>query len=335
MSDPALTRRSVLAGLAASAALLSLPARAGDDGVFNVVSPYPDKSPQGNHLDKWKKSVMGANNDRFKVRFKQDEDAGDEQAVVNKLMKGKFEGGMVSSYGLGRSIAKLNVLSLPYLFGSGDPDVVERKLKAARGEIKTTLEGKGLHLCWMFYAGRDVLVSNDLDLGAPASFRGVRIGVLPGAHAAETWTAMGAKATETTLAEMPDKLRSGAIQAASVSLFEAARMPWPTPRRKLALTYHSTNVGFLTFNKELFDKMAKKDQEVLVADRGRRQTALFEKVKQVEQQLRENLNVEGFTPNVLTEREQGMLASATEKVHTTWLENHAGAKGLYKTIRNA
>jgi len=335
MSDSILTRRSVLAGMAAGAAALSLPrsARAGDDGVVNVVHPYPEDSPVGSFLDRWKKGVMADNNGRFKMKFREGEDTGAEATVVQNLRKGKFEAAVVSSYGLGTEISKLNVLSLPYLFGVGDQSVVEARLKDARSEIKSTLDGKGLKLVWMFYMGRQVLVSRDLELGPPSSYRGVKVGVRPGAHEVETWKAIGARPVEMAVNEMDNALRTNRIQAAAVSLFEAADLNWSMAKPRLALTNHAVNVGFLVFNKERFDKMAKKDQAALFDDRGRRQEALSEMVRKREAGLMGDLNREEMWMNVVKERDLNLLQAASAQVHTDWLANHAGAKGLHKTLK--
>ena len=169
MSESKLNRRDVLAGFAASAAALSLPlpALAGDPEVLTFANPFPEQTPMGAALGRWKKAVMGRNDGKFKMKILQGDAVGGQGAVAKAVKNGKYAGAMVSTYGLRELVPRLQVLDLPYLFGQGDPAAVEKALKAAKPDIKVALENNGLKLIWLYGMGRRVVVSRGQKFAAP------------------------------------------------------------------------------------------------------------------------------------------------------------------------
>lgn len=337
MSESKLNRRDVLAGFAASAAALSLPlpALAGDPEVLTFANPFPEQTPMGAALGRWKKAVMGRNDGKFKMKILQGDAVGGQGAVAKAVKNGKYAGAMVSTYGLRELVPRLQVLDLPYLFGQGDPAAVEKALKAAKPDIKVALENNGLKLIWLYGMGRRVVVSRGQKFAAPNTMRDKKVGCRPGAQAPSSWEAFGAKAVPTTFAEIPKRLQSGLVEAVDLNLYEAHDLSWSNPDKTVSLTYHAVDVGFLIMGLETFDKLKGKEQEALVSDRAQQQDAITKHIGERESKIAEVLRGLGYVVHAPAPKEREMGAQNGKVAHDAWLKDHKASKKIYDAVRAA
>lgn len=337
------TRRTVLAGLGATAAAAALPsvALAGDPDVYAIANPFPEDEPWGKILGNWKKRVMANNDGKFKMPIKSGGDVGGQAQVLKAVANGKYAGAVVTHYAFHELVPRLDLLDLPYLFSSTEPGKVKAALKAAKADIKAALENKGLHLVWLFHGGRRVLVSVEKPFPTLASIQGAPIACRPGSAAPQGWEAMGAIARELPINQITGQLANKQLKAGDASILELGREMFAHSDRAKQLkqafvttTFHSVNVGFLVMNKEAFDGMKKAHQELLVGDREKRQDALAAAIREAEEaqmKVFADQKVQVRRPNP-TQLEQTLAAA--KDAHKKWLADRKPAQKIYDAIRN-
>jgi TRAP-type C4-dicarboxylate transport system substrate-binding protein len=330
--DSALSRRAVLAGMAAGAAVLSLPARAGEPDVHVIANPFPEQSPAGAALGRWKKAAEGRGEDKFKLKLKHGDEVGGQAATLEGVKSGKFAGALVTTYAMREAVPRLAALDLPYLFHFGEDKVVDDALKAARDEIKTSLELNNLKLIWLFDMGRHVVFSRTVDFSSPDNIKGQSVACRPGSLGPDTWNAVGCKAVPTPLAEIGSALTASQVEAASIEIFEGADRQWATRDRILSLTYHAVDVGFLVMNLELFNKIKSKEQEALVSDRSTQEAAITEHVRKRQGVLIDEMKSTGVKVFEPTPRNRQLMMEGTKSVHDAFLKDHGASKALYAAL---
>ena len=335
--DPFFSRRLVLGGLSASAALAALPsaAWAGDPEVFSVGCSEPAASPTGAALKRWKKAAEGEErgDGRFRLKLKFEDEVGGAAQLVSGLKKGKFTAVCVPSFGLRELIPRFSVFDLPYMLGT--PEQTDAALKAARSEIKKALEANGLKLIWMFPMGHRVVFSRTATVTGPDSMKDVQIGVRPGTTSRAMWEALGARVTEVPTPEVKAKLDAGAIQAVEATFVDGVERGWDEAAKIISLTDHITEVGFLLMSQEGFDALKGKDQEALVSDRAEQQKKLAEHVRKREKVLRDELKAEGRTVYDPASGDLDAIKAATQSVHDAWKAARGkGGKALYAALKN-
>ena len=335
--DPALSRRLVLAGLSAAAALRSVVspavALAGDPDILSVATSEPEGSPTGNALKRWKKAAEGEErgDGRFKLKLKFEDEVGGGAQLVQGLKKGKFAAICVPSYALREVVPRLTVFDLPYLLGG--PAQTDAALKAAKPEIKEALEANGLKLIWMFPMGHRVVFSRTATVTGPGSVKGVQIGVRPGTSSKDMWEAMGARVTEVPAPEVKAKLDAASIQAVEATLIDGVERGWHESAKIVSLTNHITEVGFLLMSQEGFDALKGKDQEALVSDREEQQDKVTEHVRQREKVLIEELRSSGRTVYDPASGDLDAIKAATQGVNKAWKDAKGkGGTALYATL---
>lgn len=334
--DPALSRRLVLAGLSASAAMAAFPsvALAGDPDIFSVACSEPEASPTGAALKRWKKAAEGEErgDGRFKLKLKFEDEVGGASQLVAGLKKGKFTAVCVPSFGLRELVPRLTVFDLPFLLGG--PKQTDAALKAARSEIKKALEANGLKLVWMFPMGHRVVFSRTATVTGPDSMKDVQIGVRPGTSSKAMWEALGARVTEVPTPDVKAKLDAGAIQAVEATFIDGVERGWHESAKIISLTNHVTEVGFLLMTQEGFEALKGKDQEALVSDRADQQQKLAEHVRKREAVLRDELKAEGRTVYDPASGDLEAIAAATQSVHKAWKDSKGkGGMTLYSTLK--
>lgn len=335
------TRRTVLAGLGATAAAAAFPslAFAGDD-VYPIANPFPEDEPWAKILDNWKTRIMKNNDGKFKLPIKSGADVGGQAQVLKAVKNGKYAGALVTHYAFHELVPRLDIFDLPYLFKSTELADVKVALKAAKDDIKVALENNGLHLVWLFHGGRRVLVSVDEPLLSLTDMKGAAVACRPGSAAPAGWEAMGVVAREMPINDITGKLANKQLKAGDVSILEMGREMFSYSDRSKQLkqaylteTYHSVNVGFLVMNKEAFDGMKGKEQELLVGDREKRQDALAQAIRDAEAATVETLKGQKVTVRAPNKVQRDQTEAAAKTAHQAWLADRKPAQKIYNAVR--
>ncbi|MGH7070889.1 MAG: TRAP transporter substrate-binding protein [Acetobacteraceae bacterium] len=156
---------------------------------------------------------------------------------------------------------RFTVYDLPFLFSSTEK--AEKALDSPLGgKLLNGLTAKEIYgLSYGWWGWR--LVSAKHPVAEPEEMRGLKIRVQPGAVFASTFKILGAIPVNIDITEVYLALSDGTVGAVEVPLMSVVANKYQEVIKVVTDTDHDYNVGVMMASKRTFDRLAKKDQDVI------------------------------------------------------------------------
>lgn len=153
------------------------------------------------------------------------------------------------------------VYDLPFLFSSTEKaeKVLDSPLGTSLLNGLTAKEIYGLSYGWWGWR----VVSANHSVAEPNEMRGLKIRVQPGAVFSSTFKTLGAIPVGIDITEVYLALSDGTVGAVEVPLMSVVANKYQEVIKVVTDTDHDYNVGVMMASKRTFDRLAKKDQELI------------------------------------------------------------------------
>ncbi|MGE0658198.1 MAG: TRAP transporter substrate-binding protein [Reyranellaceae bacterium] len=188
---------------------------------------------------------------------------GSEQEVVQQVVRGRLEVGVVSMIALASIIPEAAVLVTPYIWSSpAEGDYVIDK--ALFDPLARLLDAKGLVLLgftetgWTDVVGKTPFVK-------PEDVVGRKIRVSPSPASAFFWKQLGANGVQLPLSELFPGLQSNLVEGADLPFVYYVTTPAAQSAPNYTLTRHTHIFNGIVVNKEAWAKMSADQQKAVRA----------------------------------------------------------------------
>lgn len=217
---------------------------------------------------------------------------GNEQEMVQQVLRGRVQIGATSSQGLGVAVPEQSVLAFPYLWESQEEMeyVIANHAKPVLAEL---LADQGLQLLAVGDAGFYGVFCR-FDCHDPASLRGVRVRVSPTPAANLFWEVRGANRVQMPISELWPGLEQNLVRAADI--------PFPfyltTPAAESAPHFIDTNhfhAPWIFFTSQRTWAELSEEQQQAVMDSIPSQEELFAEIQTEMAAARERFSGMGGT----------------------------------------
>lgn len=108
------------------------------------------------------------------------------------------------------------------------------------------------------------------------------------------WKSLGAEPVPVPLPELYDSLKSGRAEASEGDLTQIVSFKLAEVQSELSLTNHLVAIGWVTANKDFYDRLSLSDQKLIVAAMGQACSWATEKMKASESELLNQLQAAGM-----------------------------------------
>lgn len=139
---------------------------------------------------------------------------GNEQEMVQQVLRGRVHVGATSSQGLGLAVPEQSVLAFPFLWNSQE-EMEYVLANHAMPVLAELMAAQGLHLLAVGDAGFYGVFCS-FDCHDPASLRGVRVRVSPTPAANLFWEVRGANRVQMPISELWPGLEQNLVRAADI-----------------------------------------------------------------------------------------------------------------------
>lgn len=239
---------------------LALPASAGT--VFKSADTHSDGYPTVEAVKHMGKLLSEWTNGRLSIKVFPGRQLGEEKATIEQTTVGAIDLNRVNLAPLNGIVPETAIPALPYIFRS-----IEHMYKVMDGEIGQEIldafEAHGMvGLCY-YDSGARSFYNSKRAINSPADMKGMKIRVQNSDLFVATMEALGADATPMEFGQVYEALKTGVIDGAennwpsyeSTRHFEVAN--------HYSLDQHSMSPEVLVMSKKSWDKLSKKDQDLV------------------------------------------------------------------------
>jgi len=273
----------------------------------------PAGTPWSKLLKKYKKSVEKASGGKIKVKLFLGGLKGDEQSIVRQVFKGSgIQAGGVSTGAMATLVPEMDVLELPYLFGTAKE--ADRILAASKPLIEEILEKKGFKLIMYSENGYRSIGSKGSFVRSPADLKAKKMRSQESAVHTDMWRSLGASPVTISVGEVLSSLQTGVVEGFDNTPLFTQAVGWNQAVDHFTMTRHIYQPAMLVVNKKWFDALPADLQTAMFArveeweSKGRRL------VRALEKKLLENFDQMGVKVYEPTAAELGAFKKATRPV---------------------
>jgi tripartite ATP-independent transporter DctP family solute receptor len=323
-------RRGLVCGLGllvllvtAGAALAQSPTtlRAG----IMVSKDYPFTKGAQFFADKVKERTQG----RVKVDVYSDGVLGSEIDMFEQVKRGALDFVVTSPGNLAPFFKEMDLLDLPFLF----KDHAHRDA-VANGPVgkryAENVEKKG-EVVVLGYFGGSVrnMICRSKPINSIEDLQGTKMRVWQSSVVIDTWKALGTVPSVIAYAEVYNALQTGVVECAENESLTFTTAKWAEAAKSVGLTQHSITIRPFLMSARNFAKLAKPDQEALLA--AGREAAAYEVKLEVEQdKLAQDLLTSKYGAKV-TRPERKPFIERSEAVRQNFAKS-VGAEATLKEI---
>jgi TRAP-type transport system periplasmic protein len=298
MTNP--TRRALLGGLAATAALAPARALAQETPAYTlkIATVAPTGTPWTEGLNEFKKMVEGGAGGRMKVKVFAGGTLGDENETVTSTQRGQIQGVGASTGALASLVAELNVLELPFLFKSATEadHVLDNVVLSA---METAFKSRGLVLGFWSENGYRCFGTNYGFIKTPTDLKGHKIRSQENPAHIEMYRAFGASPVPIPTTEVLTSLQTGVVDGYDNTPLFAQAAQWMSVTKYFTLSRHIYQPAAIVFNKAWFEALPADLQALLLSARTTLVAKMRKQIRALDPILVQNLaamNVQVYTP---------------------------------------
>lgn len=258
---------------------------------------------------------------------------GSEQEIVQQVVRGRLEVGVVSMIALASLIPEAAVLVTPYIWASpAEGDYVIDK--ALFDPLARLLDAKGLVLIglaetgWTDVVGKTPFVS-------PQDVVGKKIRVSPSPASAFFWRQLGANGVQLPLSELFPGLQSNLVEGADLPFVYYVTTPAAQSAPNYTLTRHTHIFNGIVVNKEAWNKLSA-DQQKAVRAGVPNYAKLRAEVRAAEAPLMKKFEEQGGKIIQLTDEQRKAWFDKVFPGQAEYVKTLGGeSQALYDTIQKA
>ncbi len=188
---------------------------------------------------------------------------GNEQEMVQQVLRGRLQFGVTSPLGLAAAIPEMAVFNTPYLWLSrAERDYVYTNHLVE--PLKKMFEDKGLVLLSIQDAGYSGVFCK-MDCSDPASLKGQKTRVSPSAASKMFYESLGAIPLQLPLADVWPALEQNLVVAGDLPLGFFSTTPGAATAKHFVITQHTHSSWLYFANKGVWDSLKPDAQKAIVA----------------------------------------------------------------------
>ncbi|MCA9537560.1 MAG: TRAP transporter substrate-binding protein DctP [Myxococcales bacterium] len=262
---PEPTRRAVLVGAAAGAAVLFAGrfAHAADSSV-KLASSLPAGTPWATHFQRLAADVTRRSKGAVTLELALGGVEGDELSALRACRAGKlaFWAGTVDA--AARLVPALGALALPDLFR--DTKTADKAIDGARDDLNALLGAADLELAFVSDLGEHCLAGNFGYVSGAADLQGRSLAVLPGELAVETAKALGATPVALPMEEIGGALSNALTDGVDAPPLLASAFGWTDAVTHITLSAHRAAPLLVVASKKALAELPEGTRAVLRFD---------------------------------------------------------------------
>ncbi len=207
------SRRAVLSGLGAGAALLpttARPLRAQEKITLKYATSLGEDSAYYKGAVALADAAKQLSNGQLTIQIFANAQLGNDRDMVEGMQLGSIDMASPSTGAMGAVVPAATVLDLPYIFD--DHAHVYRVLDGPfAGELYKLFDGKGFHPLGYWEIGFRNLTNNVRPVRTPADVKGLKLRTLPAAVHQRAWSLVGAQPVAIDFTELYNALQTGVV----------------------------------------------------------------------------------------------------------------------------
>jgi TRAP-type C4-dicarboxylate transport system substrate-binding protein len=330
--------RKLIISVAVTAGVLLLPGRslqAEPQYIMKFGSVAPLASPWGAQLNSVKSRIESQSNGRVRIALFMDGKLGDEEAMVDDVVRGeRLQGGGFSAGALGEKldIPLLSMTELPYLFRN----VIEADaiLDGVLYEpTQTALGQKGLVLAAWAENGWRSFATTGGPATTPAELAQYKMRAQNSSIHEQMYASLGAQPVKLTTAQVLPSLESGIVNGFdNTPLFTRL---WLGSVTHYTLTRHIYQAAGVVYSKKFMERLPADLQAVVMGDPAAEAERGRIAVRAEQKKIRGQLSDEGVTVVKLSKAQVKVFRETTNVVHTQFIKENPEMVDEYKLVKDA
>lgn len=259
-----ITRRTVLAGAAAAAAVAAPYVRAHAAPMrWRFAHPHPESDSWQKAALKFAELVKERTKGEIEVQVFPNGVLGNDPTIINAVRGGSLEICLTGNPFFTGLAPKLNVLDLPFLFR--DRKHAAAVLDGPIGDsLRKELEGSGLKALATWDIGWRNLTNNRRAVNTPEDLKGLKIRTTPNPAHIKAFQLLGAVPTPMAFTELFTALEVGSVDGQENPTTLILNAKFYEVQKHLTMSQHAFTTGPLTVNKGKFEALSPELQKALV-----------------------------------------------------------------------
>ncbi len=297
---------------------------------FKIATLAPDGTNWMKEIRKGAKNISKLTDNRVKFKFYTGGIMGNEKNVLKKMRIGQLQGGAFTSTILSGIYQDAQIYNLPFLFRSNDEiDYVRSKMDDA---YKKGFAEHGLVVLGMSHGGFAYIMSNT-PIKTIEETRNKKVWLPEGVEmVAAVYKAAHITSIPLSMADVYTGLQTGMIDTIGSNPTGAIAFQWHTKIKYVTDMPLIYTLGVLAVDKKAFNKLATKDQTIVLTEMGKIMDKLGEINRQDNAAARDALKKHGIKFIGLTADErkpwQAIAAQATKQLG----KDNAYSAQMYGTL---
>lgn len=190
---------------------------------------------------------------------------GSEQEIMQQLVRGRLEMGVVSYTGAAGVVPEASLLNTPYLWKSNaERDYVTDN--HALPILRKIYEAKGLVIVGLGEVGWNDVVCKKPCL-TPDSVKGMKVRIAPAPPSKLFWNSLGANGVQMPLSELFPALQSGLVDGADLPFSYYVTTPAAQSAPHYVMTRHLHHGSAFMVNKRVWDGLTQEQKDAVMKAR--------------------------------------------------------------------
>ena len=316
--------RTLLAGVAALAALVSLPLPAIAQTItLKAADVHPPGYPNVVAIENLGKKLEAATNGRLSIQMYPSMQLGGEKEMIEQAQVGALQIARISVGPMGPIVPELNVFNLPFMFRDNahmekviDGAIGEEMLKKLSDHPTANLIG----LCWMNAGTRNVY-NNKKPIRSIDDLKGLKIRMMGNPVFVDTMNALGGNGVAMGMDQLVNAMQTGVVDGAENNAPTYTTGQHYRHAKYYSLTGHLMIPEILVFSKKTWSTLAQDDQALI--------TKLAKEAQQDERKLwyameeKSNKQIEAAGIEIIKIEDKGPFQAAVKPVWDKYGAQHA------------
>ncbi len=259
-----MSRKTIKTLFAIGTALL-LAGAVSAETVVKLATVAPEGSPWTNELSKLKKRIESESSGQIKIKVYPGGQMGGENEILQQVIRGKLQGAGLTAGALANTIKEINVLEIPYLFGSlNEADCILDK--HVLEDYRALFEAKGLiFVTWAENGYRSIGTKSKL-IKTPDDMKGIKIRIQESPVHIAYWKQLGVSGIPIAIPEVLPSLQTGVVDGFDNTPLCTLAAEWQTAIKYFSLTRHIYQPAAIVYSKKFWDTLDEEQKKTLMGE---------------------------------------------------------------------
>jgi len=336
VNNPSAAKSTAKTGTASTAAKSSTASTSGSgsNSEIKIIMGHEgnDDLSDGILSVKFNELIKQKSNGRITVDYKSNGTLGDEDELLQQVMKGSIQSACISTSTFSNYTNELDALQLPFLYKDYEQERKALQSDQARA-LYTDIEKLGVKVTDVVEIGSRQFANKVRPITKMEDLKGIKMRVVPSTLVTDVASAIGMTSTPVSYGEIYSSLQSGVIDGEEINLISIVSNSHDEVLKYVSMINFYAFPSALTFNLKWFNSLSADDQALIKECSSEAMNYAMDQCEKIDKDSLQKCIDRGLKINYIDDTEKQKFVDACTKVYDQYTAKNANIKAYVDYVK--